>query len=213
MTPSAIIFDFGNVLDYVDDPAPLLARREALAASLHVSGDELWSLLYNSEAWELSKRGQITRADYLNRVFGPLGLTDSISQSEFADQLSEGRHSIHPDMLALLLALKPRYRLAILSNTHIVEMEDWFVETHGLANLFDVVISSAKVGLAKPEPEIYRLTLDRLGVAPGDALFIDDMPRNTQAAEALGLPSIVFESPAQLRRALQARHILIGQEQ
>ena len=213
MTPSAIIFDFGNVLDHVDDPAPMLARREGLAARLNVSGDKLWSLLYNTEAWELVKRGKITRADYLNRVFGPLGLTDSASQSAFAAQLVEGRHAIHADMLALLLALKPRYRLAILSNTHIVEMEDWFVETHGLGNLFDVVISSAKVGLAKPEPEIYRLTLDRLGVAPGDALFIDDMPRNTQAAEALGLPSIVFESPAQLRRELQLRHVLIDQEQ
>jgi FMN phosphatase YigB (HAD superfamily) len=62
--------------------------------------------------------------------------------------------------------------------------------------------------MAKPEPEIYQLALKLLGIAPEEALFIDDLPRNTIAAEALGIPSIVFESPAQLRRELQARGIL-----
>jgi HAD superfamily hydrolase (TIGR01509 family) len=74
--------------------------------------------------------------------------------------------------------------------------------------MFDVVVPSAKVGLAKPEPEIYQLTLDLLGLKPDETLFIDDLPRNTTAAEALGIPSIVFESPTQLRRELVARGIL-----
>src|ERR1044071_4524547 len=101
MTLKAIIFDFGNVLDYVDDPAPLKAQRDILAATLNVSGDELWGRLYATEAWELVKRGQITRADYLNRVFGPLGVAEQDAQAAFADRLFQGHHVIHPDMLAL----------------------------------------------------------------------------------------------------------------
>ena len=87
-------------------------------------------------------------------------------------------------------------------------MESWIGEVHGLVDIFDVVVSSAAVGMAKPEPDIYRLVIERLGIETGEALFIDDLVRNTAAAEALGIPSIVFESPAQLRRELQARAIL-----
>ena len=111
-------------------------------------------------------------------------------------------------MEALVRELKPHYLLAVLSNTFDPEMDILIAETHGLKDIFDVVVSSAKVGLAKPEPEIYQVTLDQLNVSPGEALFIDDMPRNTMAAEVLGIPSIVFESPAQLRRELQQRGIL-----
>ena len=124
------------------------------------------------------------------------------------DEFFDGRERIHPAMAALLRELKPRYRLALLSNAYQLDMATWLAEARGLAGVFDLVISSAAVGLAKPEPEIYALTLARLDLSPGEALFVDDMPRNTTAAEALGLPSIVFESPEQLRRELSARGLL-----
>jgi HAD superfamily hydrolase (TIGR01509 family) len=70
------------------------------------------------------------------------------------------------------------------------------------------VISSAEIGLAKPDPAIYRLALERLRVQAGEAIFVDDLARNTEAAESIGLPSLVFESPEQLRRELTERGIL-----
>src|SRR5690606_18358965 len=51
---------------------------------------------------------------------------------------------------------------------------------------------SYEVALAKPEPEIYRLTLNRLGVLPGDTLFVDDRPENIEAAAALGIRTLPF---------------------
>jgi putative hydrolase of the HAD superfamily len=208
MTTRAIIFDFGNVLDVVDDMQPWLEKREMLASQVGMTGEQLWEHLYYTDPWQKVKRGQISVEEFHDRILRPLGIVEAQAQSEYMTRLKEGRDKVHPGMAALLNELKPRYRLGLLSNTDLVEMETWIKEVQGLPGIFDVVVSSAKAGMAKPEPEIYQLALKLLGIAPEEALFIDDLPRNTIAAEALGIPSIVFESPAQLRRELQARGIL-----
>jgi putative hydrolase of the HAD superfamily len=66
----------------------------------------------------------------------------------------------------------------------------------GLAELFDEVVLSCEVGCAKPDPRIYRLTLERLGVAPGDALFVDDMADNVEAAESIGMQGHLHRTAA-----------------
>ena len=203
-----IIFDYGNVLDYVDDQSPWLARRDVLAAQFNMTGDALWKLLYETQPWQDCKRGRITYSEFWNRILSPLGIIDADKQADFVSRLFEGRDWINPEMARLMRELKPRYRLAVLSNTFDPEMEARITDQHGLKEIFDVVVSSAAVGLAKPEAEIYTLTLERLSIAPGEGLFVDDMPRNTQAAEALGIPSIVFTTPTELRRELRSRAIL-----
>jgi epoxide hydrolase-like predicted phosphatase len=208
MTTRALIFDYGNVLDIVDDMQPWLAKRDMMAAPFGMSGEELWNLIYYTEPWQKLKRGQISVDEFWDAILRPLGITDHAAQMAFADRLVQGRDKVHPEMAALLRELKPHYRLALLSNTHLLDMDVWIADVQGLIDIFDVVVSSAAVGLAKPEPEIYQLALQRLSVEPEEALFIDDLPRNTTAAQALGIPSIVFVSPTQLRRELQERGIL-----
>jgi len=208
VTTRALIFDYGNVLDIVDDMQPWLSKRDAMANPFGMTGEEMWNLIYYTEPWQKLKRGQITVDEFWDAILRPLGVTDHAAQMEFAVRLVEGRDKVHPEMAALLRELKPHYRLALLSNTHLLDMDVWIADVQGLTGIFDVVVSSAAVGLAKPEPEIYKLALERLGVAPEEALFVDDLPRNTTAAQALGIPSIVFVSPTQLRRELQARGIL-----
>jgi epoxide hydrolase-like predicted phosphatase len=208
MTIRALIFDYGDVLDTLDDIKPWLDRRDQLAAQFDLTGDAMWQQFYTAEPWQLVKKGRITNAEFWNRTLSPFGIIDPQAQAAFVAQLFEGRERVHSEMADLLRELKPRYKLAILSNTYEPAMDTWLAEAQGLPDIFDVVVSSANVGMAKPEPEIYQLTLDRLGVAPHEALFIDDKTRNTTAAEALGIASILFESPAQLRRELTARGIL-----
>ncbi len=208
MTTRALIFDYGNVLDVVDDMQPWLTKRDMLAAGFSMTGQELWDYLYYTEPWQKLKRGQMSNEDFWDALLRPLGVVDREAQMAFAHKLVEGREKVHPEMVRLLRELKRHYRLALLSNTHLLDMDIWIADVQGLKDIFDVVVSSAAVGLAKPEPAIYQLALERLGVAPGEALFIDDLPRNTTAAEALGIPSIVFESPAQLRHELVVRGIL-----
>ncbi len=212
MKPQALIFDYGNVLDYLDDPRPWQAVRDRLAARLGMTGAQMWQLLYYTDPWQKVKRGQISVEEYRDLVLRPYGVTDRSAQAQFFDALFEHYGHVNPQMASLLHELKPNYRLAILSNTDKLGMAAWLAEEQGLHGIFEVVISSAEVGYAKPEPEIYHLTLRQLALAPNQALFIDDLPRNTAAAEVLGLPSIVFESPTQLRQELQLRGILNSAE-
>ena len=67
---------------------------------------------------------------------------------------------------------------------------------------------SCELHIAKPDPAIYTYTCDKLGVAPAEALFIDDKPENIAAAETLGMHAIQFTGVAQLRRDLAARNLL-----
>jgi len=73
----------------------------------------------------------------------------------------------------------------------------------------DIVVSGNE-GVIKPDPRIFRILLERNGVAAADAVFIDDVAANAAAASALGLHGIHFRSPAQLRQELAAVGLLGG---
>ncbi|MCS6870710.1 MAG: HAD family phosphatase [Anaerolineae bacterium] len=203
----ALIFDFGNVLDIPDDWETWFAQREALVAPYGISGEAIWYALYHSEAWQQVKVGAISYETYLEQVLAPLNLPDHAARLAFVKRLFAGRDRIHPEMMALLRELKPHYRLALLSNAYQTDVSAWMAQ-FGLSDIFEVAISSAVVRLAKPEPAIYHLVLEQLNVQPAEAIFIDDLTRNTYVAESIGLPCIVFKSPEQLRHALEWRGIL-----
>jgi epoxide hydrolase-like predicted phosphatase len=65
----------------------------------------------------------------------------------------------------------------------------------GLFDLFDVVVESAVEGLRKPDPRIYELTCARVGVAPDEAVFLDDLGVNLKPARALGMATIKVSDP------------------
>jgi HAD superfamily hydrolase (TIGR01509 family) len=68
---------------------------------------------------------------------------------------------------------------------------------------FDEIVISAEVHMVKPDPRIYLHTLQRLGVGPRQAVFIDDMPRNVEGARSQGLHAVQFRGPAQARSDLE----------
>ena len=107
-------------------------------------------------------------------------------------------------MLAWQLELKRRGLLtAILSNIGdavLASMEREFDWIHR----FDVRVWSYQLGVAKPDPAIYRHTLAELGVQPEETLFIDDKRVNIEAAQALGIQAIEFSSVERLREELIA---------
>jgi len=67
---------------------------------------------------------------------------------------------------------------------------------------FEAVIVSGEEGVAKPDPRIFRIVVDRHGVDPARAVFIDDNPRNVAAAGAIGMTALPFSTPARLRADL-----------
>ncbi len=78
------------------------------------------------------------------------------------------------------------YRTALVSN-NVAEYWTWVLGTLDVERLFDTTINSAEVGCRKPEPEIYHLALERLGVTADRALFLDDNADNISGAADLGM--------------------------
>ena len=204
----AIIFDFGNVLALPEDPAAWKAHLDAMGAELGFeSGAAMWSQFYEGEEWLLAKTGRITDAEYWRRLLEPLGLDSQSLRDVWMERLFRPFVKVHPRTRELLARLRERYTLALLSNA-----SDWLSvalrDEFQLDDMFDIVVISALVGVAKPDPAIYELTLERLELPAAATLFIDDQARNTRAAEALGIPSIVFTDFETLLAELSARGIL-----
>jgi putative hydrolase of the HAD superfamily len=99
-----------------------------------------------------------------------------------------------PAMLEAIRRIRGRgLRAGALTNNWANERGE---PTHDLSSLFDAFIESSKVGLRKPDPRIYRLACDALGVAPAEAVFLDDIGRNLKAARELGMRTIKVDAPA-----------------
>ena len=113
---------------------------------------------------------------------------------------------LHPnaEMIDHLRALRDErgLRVALLTNN----VKEWEARWRSMLpdDLFELVVDSAFVGMRKPEPEIYALTLERLGL-PGEAcVFIDDLDVNCEAAKEHGITPIRFETTEQTIRDLDA---------
>ncbi len=91
----------------------------------------------------------------------------------------------------LIRSLRPPYRLAILSNADMT-LEERLRDGLGIHHLFDVVICSAVVGLAKPDAQVYRLAAERLGLPVEECVFIDDFEGNVTAAREVGMAAVHF---------------------
>ena len=90
---------------------------------------------------------------------------------------------------ALLRALRPKYRLAVVSNFDYTPTALGMLQDAGVVDLFDTIVVSDAVGWRKPRPEIFELALRQLGVEPGDALFVGDRADiDVAGAQALGMP-------------------------
>jgi len=94
-------------------------------------------------------------------------------------------------------------------------LSNWSAETYPLAakrfdflRLFHGLVISGEVGVIKPDPRIFRILLERHRIEPAEAVYIDDNPRNAEAARALGLHGIHFTDPLKLRRELEDLRLL-----
>lgn len=100
-----------------------------------------------------------------------------------------------------------RYRLYALTNWS-AQTFPWALEQFEFLHWFEGIVVSGVEKSRKPFPEFYKILFDRYQVNPEAALFIDDSQRNIDGAQVLGLPGIWFQSPDQLKAALQSMGIL-----
>ncbi len=198
----AVIFDWGGVLS----PLNFLERTPQWEARLGLSPGTLDRALWGPE-WKLLEMGAISQEMYDHHLMRALGLPDQEAVQQFYREYYSD-DGLHPAVVAAIRNLRGRYRVALLTNAFPGHAES-LRRRHGFDPRaeFDLYVNSAEVGLAKPDPAIYQLTLDRLGVQPEEVVFIDDHVRNTDAARMLGIHTIVC---ADVETALADLAALLG---
>jgi len=125
----------------------------------------------------------------------------NLSKDDVRQQLYGVRMVRNEALLDYAEGLRANYKLGLLSNLSPGAMNKYFTQAERIKYFDDVVVSS-EVGLIKPQPEIYKLAAERLGVEPKEAVFIDDLPANCQGARVAGMQAIQYVSMLQLQADL-----------
>jgi putative hydrolase of the HAD superfamily len=190
----AAIFDFGGVLT-----TSILASFNEFEKTLELDdGTLVDAFRHEAESGEPAffelEKGLISEAEFYERMLRNLREFTG-KDIQFPQDPVEVRRMLfgairrNDDMIAAAVQIGAHYKTAILTN-NVKEWTDWreWVEAH----IFDLIIDSSEVGMRKPEPEIYLLTCEKLGVKPERAAFVDDIPTNIEGATAVGLHAIQF---------------------
>lgn len=205
MTLQALIFDIGGVLIRTEDLEP----RRRWERRLHLPDWGLERLVHNSPAAQRATVGAASddeawaEAAHLLQQHALQHGVPLLRPEEMAGLRAEFYAGDHLDtaLLAFIAGLRPRYRTGILSNA-------W---PNARANLrgridettFDTLVFSGEAHCRKPDPAIYHLVLQQLGVPAPAAVFVDDVLENIHAAQALGMAAIHYQPgvdvPARLR--------------
>lgn len=189
----AVIFDLGGVL--IDFPLPKMI--EFCARSLGITERELVR-----EARLLRKvfqEGRMSEQELWETVCAKTGAVKPVSPSLWEEAFCLAYRE-KEDVFSIVDALKARdYKIGLLSNTEVPAIRCLDSGRYD----FDALVYSCLEGLSKPGPDIYLLALARLGVAPGEAVFIDDQMENIEASRNLGIHSILFRDSGQLREELR----------
>jgi putative hydrolase of the HAD superfamily len=186
ITPSAIIFDYGNVLSQSQPVADVEAMAAILDIPVSAFTNLYWRFRVDYDAARLEADA------YWQTV------ARTVSRSVDARQISnlveiDSRSWSHPAPGMPQWARQLRdagFKTALLSNMP-VTVRDYIVQGSWLPE-FDSMTFSCDVRICKPALEIYRDCLDKLDVKPADVLFLDDKEANIRAAEALGLNAVLF---------------------
>ena len=194
-----VISDFGGVLT-----TPLIHSFAAFQDQTGIEPDVLGRAMQEIAEEEGShplfrlETGEVSETDFLDRMAdqleGPLGHRPEMHRfSEIYFQALEP----NPPMIELMRELRDEgHRMALLTN-NVREWEPLWRSMLPVDEIFELVVDSAFVGCRKPDPEIYEITLDRLGLAASSCLFVDDVADNCEGARALGMTAVHFRDNEQ----------------
>jgi epoxide hydrolase-like predicted phosphatase len=188
----AVLLDFGGVL--TGSPFSLLRSK---GDSTGLGFDEVMEIVmgpYDRDTdhpWHQVERGEL-------KLDAALALIAEAAQKSGLDfepsKLgsffgTSGVHDVVVDAVRRWRA--DGYRTALVTN-NVQEFSPFWRAMIPLGELFDEVVDSCEVGVRKPDPQIFRLALDRLGVSAERALFVDDWPGHVEAAQRLGITGVLM---------------------
>jgi putative hydrolase of the HAD superfamily len=201
----AVISDFGGVLT-----TPLLGSFAAFQDESGIAPEMLGRAMQSvadadgeHPLFEL-ERGRITEEVFLGKISVPLHeeLGREPGLHGFREIYFNALDPNEP-MIALMRELQASHRMALLTN-NVREWEPLWRSMLPVDELFELVVDSAFVGCRKPEPRIYEITLERLGLPAEACVFVDDVAVNCEAARALGIAAVHFRDSEQASAELRA---------
>jgi putative hydrolase of the HAD superfamily len=207
VTTTHILFDFfGTLVDYDDGH---IARPVRSLSALHELGFRDLTLASFSAGWAEVWASWESRCAPDGREFSMVDVASSFLSS-LADRpvprstvdvfvevfIAEWNEGVRypPGVPGLLRALAPRYRLAVVSDTHEPLLVPGHLAAMGVADLFDAVVTSVEVGVRKPHPRVYATALSRLGIAAPAAVFVgDSLEADYHGPTAVGMRAFLID--------------------
>lgn len=199
MTIEAVLFDFGGVLLQHGDGID----HQPIEERFGLTPGTLMRCLYQEGRYADAYVGRCTREEWWESVRQAIGRAAAEHAPAVLKALEEADHPLNPDVISLVRSLRPRYRTGVVSNTT-DGLEPRLRLEFGIADLFDVLVGSGDLGVAKPHPEIYLHTARRLGLPPDTCVFIDDVQRHVDGALAVGMKGLRYASFPQLLNDLRS---------
>ena len=193
----AVISDFGGVLT-----SPLIqsfvAYQEETGIDFRDFGEAMGRIMERTGEHPLFELecGRMTEQEFYAALEAELG--GGVSLADFHERYFANLHPNEP-MVEYMRSLRGRgFRMALLTN-NVREWEPlWRGKIPSIDAIFEVIVDSGFVGMRKPDPRIYELTLERLGdVRAEECVFVDDVDVNCDAARALGMSAVHFVDAGQ----------------
>lgn len=200
----AVIFDLGGVI--LDSPLHAIARFERERDIESGSVNAVVVRSGHGGAWARLERGELAMEEFFDAFEADCaGAGVRLSARALMERIGESS-APRPQMLEAVRRIRAGgLRTAALTN-------NWIAEENGTESLkphFDVFVESSVLGMRKPDPRIYRHTCEAVGVAPAQAVFLDDIGRNLKSARSLGMTTIKVDEP---RAALRELAEILGLE-
>jgi putative hydrolase of the HAD superfamily len=196
----AVVFDVGGVLEV----NPNTGWRRRWAARVKLAPAEFERRL--DMVWGPGSIGAATLDEIERRTADVLDLDAAGVTALMNDAWDEYVGSLNGELADYFRRLRPRYKTGILSNSFVGARERE-QRAHGFAEMCDVIVYSHEVGCLKPDPQIYRLVCEGLGVLPEEAVLLDDVVANVEGARTVGMRSVLFsdnhQAIADLHSALE----------
>ena len=203
----AVVFDLGGV--FLDGGPRNVAEFGArVGLSMEAWREIALDLFVRGEEWSRVERGEARLDDFAQVLRARLaGHGTQVSLEQARDFMGSpgdrASHPLRPEVVDVCRRLRAVMPTALLTNNIREWREGWRARLP-VAELFDLVVDSCEAGVRKPEPAIYRLVEQGLGL-PGEALlFVDDLGVNLKAARGLGWQTVKYDSTGAVLAVLEA---------
>jgi len=199
----ALIVDLDGVIRHWDQ-----GHFIETAESFGLRAEELAAIAFEKELLDAGMTGALSYEDWADEIGRRIGAHHGCDPRAVTQAFKDLRWSIDDEVVTLLRAVRShgRAKLALFSNASTRLEED--LASRDLHLEFDVVFNSARLGLAKPDPEAFRTVARQLGVPPEVCLFVDDTVVNVEGAREANMNAEAYTDVRTLRSLLQRAGLL-----